>query len=895
MVEVLKQSYSGSSEEARAAGERLERDLESKDLELLLDIVRTGSVDPSVGLSAAIHIARIARKQASVDVSVVPALTQCILSSPYSCRKSRAFLESALSSILVQHAPLSSQPLAALRSDCGPGASSLLRLLLTRVVPTDQLGTWMRDYLPLLFEAGALIGLVPDALLDWTKQVRDIVRFVNSNHSELRLVLRGLAGGREMIQTLVDLLTKHENLSKKLRKRVIQTLEAWLDADLLGTPAAAVYMDCFGTVEDFLVGYIPELGGDPLFLPQVLQTLAHLLPFRSLPIDSLQCLLRKTLLPLLQVSDTGLLDSDPQEFICSYAAVYEACDYSSVSAAVGEVLRLIVRLEPWGLGFLLETLMASQGYLGLAAIAIPVLDCEDYLEVLQRFILCEVSSNLPSALKCHFLFFLSICLDTVFADDPQGFEAAVEFILDSAGSLTCKSVSLQACCCLADLVHSGQGLVVLDSFLQEVASGLAQLVPVIRCKGLYECIRVIVVEDGDHLGEEGTELVLQLTHRLRVELQRYSVKRQLSRTPNSLLLEKCLSTLQAAASLPHCTLRLYDQFLTYFPLLQETQERLLAETWIGVLTACVSIVEPADLRIETLLEQVVCLGEMMEWDFGPCFPLINALQRHHGKALEGMEALLLAVIRKSVDSEHGLGSQSKALLVLQGLYHAKMVEGRQEETLSGLVPWVIAQLEKLYSRSALAIWQVQVSSLFLSLCAYHFPLVKSLLASHDIQLSAVLASLQPHLLSSPLDRKAHVWGLLTLISAWEESLSFPALNVLFHIYGETNSDSRPESQRKRPVPDDDSEDEKAHIHSNEELDLLSSSVQTYSPILSIDEIALIRSSFEDLQRSNKASFTQLISALTSSQRATLVDILHMEASETCKAPRRYLVPKYNRS
>jgi len=190
----------------------------------------------------------------------------------------------------------------------------------------------------------------------------------------------------------------------------------------------------------------------------------------------------------------------------------------------------------------MDTLLASHGYLGLAAISNQVLDCEDYLEALQRFILCDISSALPSGLRCHFLFFLSICLDAVFSDDPQGLEAVVEFVLDSAGSLSCKAVSLQACCCLADLVHSGQGLVVMDGFLQSVVSGLAQLVPVIRCKGLYECIRVILVEDGEHLGEEGSELVFQLINRLRVELQRYSVKRQLKRTPPTALRDSTSSS-----------------------------------------------------------------------------------------------------------------------------------------------------------------------------------------------------------------------------------------------------------------------------------------------------------------------------------------------------------------
>lgn len=899
VVETLTTSYTGRDEEARKAGEKLERELETKDMELLLNIVgKEGSTDLSVGLSAAIHLSKLAKTPVSLDIaaSILPSLIQHILASPYSARKSRFFLESALAFLISQHSVLFLQPLAALRTDCGPGASSFLRLLLTRIVPADKLNTCIQDYLPLLFEAGELIGLVPEALLDWTKQVRDIVRFINSNRSDLLVVLRGLTGGRKMMQTLVDLLTKHANLCPKLTKRVIQTLEAWLETDLLDTPTAIMYMDCFSTVEDFLVGYIPELCGNSQFLPQVLQTLAHLLPFRSVPADSLQCLLRQHLLPLLQVCDTVLLESDPQEFICNYAAVCEACDYSSVSAAIGEVLRLVVKQESWGIGFLLETLLASQGYLGLAAIANSVLDCEDYIEVLQHFILCEISSSLPNELKCHFLFFLSLSLDSVFADDPQGLEAAVEFVLDSAGSLTCKAVSLQACCCLADLVHSAQGLVVLDSFLQEVASGLAQLVPVVRCKGLYECIRVIVIEDGEHLGEEGTELVLQLTNRLRVELQRYSVKRQLNRTPNSLLLEKCLNTLQAAASLPHCAVRLYEQFLSFFPLLQATKERLLAETWIGVLAVCVSILEPADLRIETLLEQVISLGEMLEWDFGPCFPLLTALQRHHGRALEGMEALLLSMIRKSVESKQSLISLSKALIVLQGLYHAKTVEGRQEETMSGLVPWVVQQLETLYSRSSLAAWQVQVSSLFLSLCAYHISLVQSLLARHSIRLPAVLTSLQPCFLSSPLDRKAHVCGLLSLLpTAWDEALSFPALSVLLRIYGEKSAEFRPESQKKRPAPEDDSEDEEVYRQSDEEIDLISASVQAYSPILSIDEIAFIRSAFEDLQLSNSAAFTQLISNLSSSQRAILVDILHMEAPESSKAPRRYLIPKYTQS
>ncbi len=116
VVEQLRKSYCGCNEEVHEAAEKLERELEAKDLKMLLDIVREeGCQDMNIAISAAIQILRIARKLVSSEIAsaVLPSITQIILSSAYSSRKSRSFLESALSSLNSQHSVLSlsrSQP-----------------------------------------------------------------------------------------------------------------------------------------------------------------------------------------------------------------------------------------------------------------------------------------------------------------------------------------------------------------------------------------------------------------------------------------------------------------------------------------------------------------------------------------------------------------------------------------------------------------------------------------------------------------------------------------------------------------------------------------------------------------------------------------------------------------
>ena len=888
LVNLLKETYSGDTQSVRRASEGLESRLGGEDLPVLLDYLGQES-DSNLQLSISMLISRLCRSPVTLSTTqlLLPLLCRKVLESGYPHRKSRFYLESALSLLLSQHPHLHSHIISSFQTSTGPGSSSLLRLLITQLLPRDELQPCIMDFFPLLIEAGELILNNPDQTMDWMKQIRVILCYIHSNRMDILPLIRSLP-----VQNLLKTIEKVLDLNQeKLTNRAIQLLGICLQTEIVAVPGSLEAFEWLNSTADFLFRYLPTCTST--YRPRSLQVLIDIIPLLSISMDSMQFFLQSTIFPWIQSSDLEVMESAPEEFIGSYVAIYEAMDCSSVLAAVGEVLRTVVRREPWGLAFCRESFVDRKDYLGLAAISTEICEDEDSLDVVRLFTLSELATagSLPNMQKCHFIYFLSLYLDQVFADDPFDLERSLEFLMDSAGSLTCKALSIQSCTTLADLSHSEQILVILDCFPQLLASGLTQLIPVIRCKGLYECIRVLLVEFSDRLGDEGRELVLQLLHRLRVELERFNVKKQLTHTPNSLLIEKSLVGLKAACGSYGNIV--YPQLLTLFPALKTTQDPLLVTLWLSVLSASLPCIP--DIQPTLLTKQLVLMQEMLTWNFNYCFPLINAINKHHLQDFQQFEDDLLEIVRKCMEKEEDLVGFSKNLAVLSVIFHKNMLENIEKPALSSLLPHLISNFESWYSKSPLETWKIQVSSLFFSLCGYNFSQISPLLHKNGINILNIIDSVHKNRVKTPLDRKSHLFGLIKLLVYREEWVNFPALVGILRILDpEIAQISLENIRQKRGSEDENSESESETSNSDTELSLLSVSVTVFSPLLTVDEVVTLRTALEDLKNTDFPRFSRLIGGLGKAERERLVGILHMESSENdLMAPRRYLVPKYH--
>ena len=565
LVLLLRTSFAGQSTDVSTASARLGADSQPSDAPLLLSIATKDGYDYELQLSAAALLSKLVR----LPVSLADAnyLTEQLATAAVQlprCRKSlRYYFEVAISLLAKQHESVGKLPLAVLGRGGGdsPGAASLLRLVLTRVVAREAGVECIKEYVPLLFEAGGALFADrgnEERLIDWLSQVSKILEYVQGNLPCERGELARMPSCTTMLETIVDFLLKSPSESPKLRKRAYKVILSVGELVSYRGTAATEFVPIFERVLTLIFTDLPQIDlkseeNRPLFI-QLLHILSIFLSesmtFRYS--DHLQSLLSLTVLPLLSPAAISeeLCDSDPQEFISQCYSVCESDENTSLFASIGAFLREIAEKCSWGLRFIVsQAVLHNTGDLALCAVAEKAIDREDLVEMVENRIRTGVKSSEDMRIpeKCFFLLLISVYISGVFHDSPSDTEELVSFLIDSAGSLTSKAVSIQACATLSETFTDSETLLALENCLQSIASGLSQLIPVIRCKGLYECVRLLVVEGFDDLGSEGRELVVQLVHRVKIELQRFVFKRMHQQRHNSQLLGKCFSALRAAA------------------------------------------------------------------------------------------------------------------------------------------------------------------------------------------------------------------------------------------------------------------------------------------------------------------------------------------------------------